>query len=192
MNRLLRIGKLHVGLLALALGLGFTTSAWAGNGSSGGSSGGSNGGSSGGYRSHRLFGGGSSGGYYSHGSSGGSSGGYRSGGSSATQGVETESIESESARAARRSAVLLTILVPAGAKLYIEDQPTQLTGTLRQFISPKLEPDKEYIYTLKADVENDGQKISGKEELRVKAGDHATVEFTPSPENSELLVAGSN
>src|SRR5262245_45505385 len=74
MNRLLRTGRLWVGLAALAWGLS-STSAWAGNGSSGG---GSHGGSSGGYRSHRLFGGGSSGGYYSRGSNGGSSGGYRS------------------------------------------------------------------------------------------------------------------
>jgi uncharacterized protein (TIGR03000 family) len=74
--------------------------------------------------------------------------------------------------------------------LYIEDQPTQLTGTRRQFLSPKLEAGKEYIYTIKADVENNGQKLSGKEELLVKPGDHKTVEFAPSPESSELKVAG--
>jgi uncharacterized protein (TIGR03000 family) len=80
-------------------------------------------------------------------------------------------------------------LVPADAKLYIEDQPTQLTGTRRQFVSPKLEAGREYIYSLRADVEKGDRVLSGKEELVVKAGDQATVEFEPSPENTELLAS---
>lgn len=186
-----------VSLAALAWTLSFSSSASAGHGSSGGSSGGwRNGGSSGGYRSHRLFGGGSSGGYHS---SGGSSGGMRTNGTQSETKTEADTSEStegsgttpsQGTSLSTRSAVLLTIIVPADAKLYIEDQPTQLTGTRRQFLSPKLEADKEYIYSLKADVQSNGQTISGKEELRVKAGDHKTVEFAPSPENSSLLVAG--
>jgi uncharacterized protein (TIGR03000 family) len=212
MNRLLRTGKIWVGLGVFVLGIGFSSSAWAGNGSWGGSSGGYGGGSNGGHRSHRLFGGGSNGGYNSRGGwggsnggyysrrgwggsnggyySGGSSGGYRSNGWVPMDSKESGGTESHSTDAARKSAVLLTIVVPADAKLYIEDQPTQSTGTFRQFISPELEANKNYVYTVRADVEKNGQKISGKEELRVKAGDHATVKFTPSAENTELLVAG--
>jgi uncharacterized protein (TIGR03000 family) len=82
----------------------------------------------------------------------------------------------------------LTVFVPAGAKLYIEDQPTQLTGTRRDFISPRLESGKEYIYTLKAEVERGGRKVSGTEQFPVKAGDHATVEFEPSDLSPDILV----
>jgi uncharacterized protein (TIGR03000 family) len=86
--------------------------------------------------------------------------------------------------------VLLTIIVPADAKLYIENQPTQLTGTRREFVSPRLEAGKDYIYTLKAEVESDGKRVTGTEELPVKAGDHKTIEFGPSALNPEVLVAG--
>jgi uncharacterized protein (TIGR03000 family) len=80
--------------------------------------------------------------------------------------------------------------VPADAKLYIENQPTQLTGTRREFISPRLEAGKEYLYTLRAEVEKNGKRMSGTEELPVKAGDHRTVEFGQSALNPDVLVAG--
>ena len=83
----------------------------------------------------------------------------------------------------------MTVIVPADAKLFIEDQPTQMTGTRREFLSPRLEPGKQYLYTLMAEVERQGQKVSGTEEFPVKAGDHAVVEFGPSALNPNTLVS---
>lgn len=195
MGRMLRSGRLWVGLAALAWAVGSPATAWAGNGSSGGSSGGSHGssgGSRGGWFSHGSSGG-SSGGHHSHGSSGGSSGGNHSNGSSGgtSGGQSTDgSTSGQGASTSRSSAVLLTVIVPAEAKLFIEGQPTHLTGSRREFLSPRLESGRQYIYTLKAEVERGGQKVSGTEEFPVKAGDHATVEFGASALNPNVLVAG--
>jgi uncharacterized protein (TIGR03000 family) len=195
MKRLVRTGRMWVGFAALSLGLGFSTNAYAGHGSSGGSSGGSHGSSGGGGRYFLRGGssGGSSGGYSSHGSSGGTGGGvYRPGGDDGVDEGPPGPLDNQSTRRSSSNSsdtVLLTIFVPADAKLYIEDQPTQLTGTRREFISPKLPKGKEFIYTLKAAVEKGSQKVTGKEEVTVKAGDHATVEFGPSDTNPDELLA---
>ena len=195
MRPLVRAGRFWLGLAAISWVCGSPATAWAfGNGSSGGSSGGSHGSSggySGGYHSHGSSGG-SSGGNHSHGSSGGSSGGYHSHGSSGgSSGGQSGNGSSPTPSASNSSsaAVRLTIIVPAEAKLFIEDQPTQLTGTRRDFISPRLAPGQMFQYTLKAEVERANQKITGTEQFDVKAGDKVVVEFGLSSQNPELLVS---
>jgi uncharacterized protein (TIGR03000 family) len=87
------------------------------------------------------------------------------------------------------SAVRLTIVVPTEAKLFIEDQPTQLRGTRRDFVSPRLTPGQEYLYTLRVEISRNGQKLTKTQQFPVKAGQHAVVEFGMSALDPNELVA---
>lgn len=209
MRRVLRAGRVWLGLGTVAWILGSATPAWAhgSHGSSGGSSGGSHGssgGSSGGsHGSHGSSGGSSGGSHGSHGSSGGSSGGHHSNGGSggSTNGApngapntapQTPPTPAPAPAMSARDAsapVRLTVLVPADAKLFIEDQPTQLTGTRRDFISPRMKIGQDFVYSLRVELTRDGQKVTKIHQLPVRAGNHAVVEFGPSALNPNELVA---
>ncbi len=69
------------------------------------------------------------------------------------------------------------VQVPADAKLYFDDQPTQETGTLRTFLTPKLQAGKKFTYALKAEVVRQGQVLSQTQTLTVRAGQTTRVDF---------------
>lgn len=139
------------------------------HGSSGGSYGSSGGSSGGSYGSH-----GSSGGSYgSHGSSGGSSGG--------------EVISYSSSDTEQRAWIVLT--VPADAMVYFQDQPTTSTGTRRRFRSPVLEQDKAFVYTIRVELQRDGQLVSNTQQPRVSAGSRVELDFAEAEQGAGLVAS---
>ncbi len=75
----------------------------------------------------------------------------------------------------------LVVELPAEAKLLIDNQPTTSTGDSRVFVSPVLNPGKEYHYTLKAEIVRDGKPVQVEQVIAVRAGDTTPVSLTLPP-----------
>jgi uncharacterized protein (TIGR03000 family) len=73
---------------------------------------------------------------------------------------------------------MLRVLVPfATADVLIENQATQQQGTDRLFISPALDPNASYSYTVKAKWMDNGQEATREKSVNVSAGGSVTVDF---------------
>jgi uncharacterized protein (TIGR03000 family) len=72
----------------------------------------------------------------------------------------------------------IVVNLPADAKLLIDDNATTSTSDRRVFVSPDLNPGKEYHYTLKAEVLRDGKAVTVEEKITVKAGEETKVSLT--------------
>lgn len=71
----------------------------------------------------------------------------------------------------------LTIKLPAEAKLFVDGVEAPLTSAERTFNTPTLEPGKDYVYTLKAEVAREGRTLSETKRVNFQAGKEVTVEF---------------
>ncbi len=76
----------------------------------------------------------------------------------------------------------IVVSLPAEAKLTIDDVATKSTSTTRVFASPVLENGKDYVYTLKAEMDKDGKTVSTAKQVTVRAGQETrvTLEFSES------------
>jgi uncharacterized protein (TIGR03000 family) len=74
----------------------------------------------------------------------------------------------------------LVVTLPADAKLTIDDAPTTSTSEVRTFVTPELKPQKEFVYTLKAQITRDGQAMTAVEKVSVKAGQETRVSLEPT------------
>src|SRR5262249_54011379 len=88
---------------------------------------------------------------------------------------------------AKAEAVNIKVTLPhAKALLTIQGQPTRQTGTERTFVSPALEPGREYEYSMVAVWEpNNYTKITRTKTLKVKAGQNVDVDFRKKDEGKE-------
>jgi len=75
----------------------------------------------------------------------------------------------------------LVVELPADAKLLIDNEATVSTGANRIFQSPALAPEREYQYTLRAEVVRNGKPIKAEQVVTVKAGEITTVKLTLPP-----------
>lgn len=71
----------------------------------------------------------------------------------------------------------IVVTLPAEARLEIDGAATSSTSERRVFVSPELNPGREYHYTLKAEWVRDGKTVSMTREVAVTAGTEATVKF---------------
>jgi len=161
-----------------------------GYGCSGGGYGGCHGGYGGGYGCSGGgygggYGGGCHGGGYGMGCSGGyggsagySSGYYGGGYNSYYQGMPivqpaapaTVTPEANAAAPAR-----IVVQLPADAKLMVDDSATESTSAVRTFVTPALQPGKQFYYTLKAEISRDGRTLSADQRVTVRAGTQTNV-----------------
>lgn len=72
----------------------------------------------------------------------------------------------------------VTVRLPADAKLFAEGKQLNLTGGERQFVSPPLPVDQEFVYKFTAEYDRGGETVSVSKKVTVRAGSSATVEFT--------------
>jgi uncharacterized protein (TIGR03000 family) len=80
-------------------------------------------------------------------------------------------------RAGGPAPATIVVRLPADAKLTIDGSPTTSTDAVRTFISPPLQPGKEYQYTLKAEVMRDGKAVERTRDVTVRAGEPSEVTF---------------
>src|SRR5579885_1561738 len=83
-----------------------------------------------------------------------------------------------------RSASIIANL-PAAARLYIDGNPTQQTGSTRTFVTPPLDPSRDYTYELRADVDRDGELLTRTEPVHVRAGENSRVDFGTLGDDAE-------
>jgi len=76
--------------------------------------------------------------------------------------------------------VLLTVNVPADAKVFINDQPTKGTGKLRYFGSNDLQPDTIYPYRVRVEFVADGKPASEERIVPLSSGLKVAVDFGAS------------
>jgi uncharacterized protein (TIGR03000 family) len=78
-----------------------------------------------------------------------------------------------------RDTALVNVRVPTGeAEVWIEGKKTQQQGTWREFVSPPLDPSKNYTYDVRARWTEDGRNVERTRSVPVRANDVATVDFT--------------
>ena len=77
-----------------------------------------------------------------------------------------------------RKTVILEVLLPENARLFIENQETNKTGSMRTFESPPLPPGK-YVYTVTAILPGPNGPQTVTRRLDVRPGDFESIDFRP-------------
>ncbi len=79
---------------------------------------------------------------------------------------------------AREAAAKVTVLLPEDARLFVDDVPYPAMQEKVTFETPKLEPERNYYYTLRAEVVQDGKVYRDTRRVDLAAGKEVKVEFT--------------
>lgn len=91
-----------------------------------------------------------------------------------------------------RNSALLTVKVPAEAKVFVNDRLTTSTGIDREYISRDLQPGAGYSYTVRAEYERDGKPVSEEKSIRLTAGQTAALSFTEAARQVQTADVGSD
>lgn len=106
----------------------------------------------------------------------------------------------------------LNLNVPEGAEIFINGKATTSTGTVRSYVTPPVEANRWYVFSVRAVIHRDGKAIEKTQEIRVEPNAPSTLAFnfpapspakslespeTPetlitvvAPENAKVLLAG--
>jgi uncharacterized protein (TIGR03000 family) len=71
----------------------------------------------------------------------------------------------------------IVVRLPADARLTIGGSASSSTQDVRTFVSPPLQPGKDYQYTLTAEVTRDGKTVERSRDVTVRAGQQSEVTF---------------
>lgn len=71
----------------------------------------------------------------------------------------------------------LTVRVPAEARLYVDGVLVPMNSETRSFHTPRLQRGREYYYTLRAEVDRDGETMTQTRRVTVAAGRQVRVEL---------------
>jgi uncharacterized protein (TIGR03000 family) len=74
--------------------------------------------------------------------------------------------------------VEITVHVPAGARLWFDSHETAQTGTQRVFISPPVEPGRDFAYEVRVQWRDGEKLIDRTRRLAVRAGDQIGLDST--------------
>src|SRR6266852_1044446 len=85
----------------------------------------------------------------------------------------------------RARSVLLQVRVPADAEVWIDGTKTVTKGAVRQFISPPIEPGREYKYKIEAKWMDKGSERTQTRELVVRPGERQMVDLTKMAEEKQ-------
>jgi uncharacterized protein (TIGR03000 family) len=105
-------------------------------------------------------------------------GGYEGAGGTYYPGNADPNISNYYTPAANDPTATIAVRVPANAKVWFDDAPTRSTGTQRLYYSPPLESGKTYHYTVRAEWEDNGKTVKKSQDVEVRAGKRADVNFT--------------
>ena len=78
---------------------------------------------------------------------------------------------------ARPQPARLTVSLPSNARLWVDNVKCPLTSAQRSFNTPALNPGQQYYYTLRMEVDRDGQMVSENRRVFVAAGRLVNVDF---------------
>jgi uncharacterized protein (TIGR03000 family) len=83
---------------------------------------------------------------------------------------------------------VLTVRVPADARVFVNGLPTTSTGSLRRYVSNGLRAGYNYTYHIRAEIVRNGQTISDAKTVKLQAGDTSNVEFALNGSNSDPIA----
>ncbi|MFM8272672.1 MAG: TIGR03000 domain-containing protein, partial [Gemmata sp.] len=72
----------------------------------------------------------------------------------------------------------ITVKLPPGATLYVDDKKSPSKDAVRQFATPPLPAGREFAYQLKAEIVRDGQPETLTQKVPFRAGERIVVDFT--------------
>jgi uncharacterized protein (TIGR03000 family) len=75
-------------------------------------------------------------------------------------------------------AALLSVEVPADAKIFVNGAKTSATGAVRQFLSRGLADGKQYEFTVRMIIDRDGQSSEQTKVVSLAAGGRASLSFS--------------
>jgi uncharacterized protein (TIGR03000 family) len=78
---------------------------------------------------------------------------------------------------AATSPARVIVKLPAQARLWVDQVPCPLEGTVRAFDTPELQPGQRYFYTLRMEVERNGQRVQESRRVPFVAGQRVEVDF---------------
>jgi uncharacterized protein (TIGR03000 family) len=84
----------------------------------------------------------------------------------------------QSAAPKGRNPAEIAMRVPDGARIWFDGEETTQTGTSRKFVSPPLDPGREYTYEVRVQWKEGEAKVERTRRLPVQAGDHIGLEFS--------------
>ncbi len=79
--------------------------------------------------------------------------------------------------AIQRDRAKVVVQLPAGAKLFVDDQPIKTTEARQQFSTPRLQPGQTYFYEVRAEAVRDGKTLVETQRVLVRPGQEVTVSF---------------
>jgi uncharacterized protein (TIGR03000 family) len=79
------------------------------------------------------------------------------------------------------SRALVTVIVPASAKVWFDGTATVSTGPVRQYSTPPLTPGRQYTYWARARWNENGREMNQLQPIDVTAGGHFHVRFPAPP-----------
>jgi uncharacterized protein (TIGR03000 family) len=79
----------------------------------------------------------------------------------------------------RPAAATLVVTLPAEAILKVDGNRTTSTSSFRKFVTPALDPGRDFYYTLQAEVVTDGRTEVLTKKVLVRAGQLTRVNFSP-------------
>jgi uncharacterized protein (TIGR03000 family) len=86
------------------------------------------------------------------------------------------------------NAATIRVEVPdPNARVYFDDAQTQQGGTDRVFMSPPLDPNKTYTYTVRATWMDNGKEVSRNKDVKVQAGRATMVDFRATRDSNENI-----
>jgi uncharacterized protein (TIGR03000 family) len=88
-----------------------------------------------------------------------------------------------------RNNVLLSVKVPADAKVFINDHLTQMKGADREYISHNLQSDAHYDFAVRVEFIRNGQTVSKNKTAKLTAGQSASFDFTQTVEQTVATPA---
>jgi len=72
----------------------------------------------------------------------------------------------------------ITVKLPQGAALFVDDRKSPSAEPVRTFSTPALPPGREFAYVLKAEVTRNGQPETLTQKVPFRAGERVVVDFT--------------
>jgi uncharacterized protein (TIGR03000 family) len=73
---------------------------------------------------------------------------------------------------------MITVKLPAGAALFVDDRKSPSNEPVRQFSTPPLPAGREYAYLMRAEIVRNGQTETFTQKVPFRAGERVEVDFT--------------
>jgi uncharacterized protein (TIGR03000 family) len=73
----------------------------------------------------------------------------------------------------------IRVRLPANAQVFINGEKTTSTGTIREYETPELNPERVYTYLVRATWVEDGITVEKRLRVRALSGNRVTINFVP-------------